>query len=65
MSACPDCLFFHSEVVMTRKLNNGWIKRWRRCNHDGCANKWHTYEIPRGAVDPGDADLREIQREAQ
>lgn len=63
MSCCPSCHFFDSTVTMTRKLNNGWIKRWRRCEHDNCATKWHTYEMPTASIetDASSDDLKEIK----
>jgi transcriptional regulator NrdR family protein len=65
MSACPSCLVFDSTVVMTRRLEGGWIKRWRRCDRAECRNKWRTFEMP---VDNADTDafdpdlLREVKR---
>lgn len=64
MSCCPTCHYFDSTVNMTRKLNNGWIKRWRRCDQLECGTRWHTYEMPVSQVQPDEnADLREIKRE--
>lgn len=63
MSCCTQCTYFGSTVTMTRKLNNGWIKRWRRCNQEECGHRWHTYEVPVEQLDPAeDLDLREFKR---
>lgn len=64
MSACPACDYFGSTVVMTRRLQGGWIKRWRRCNMPDCGHRWQTFEIPTTGVDTDrtSPDLLEIKR---
>ena len=61
MSACPSCHWFDSQVRMTRRLRNGWVRRHRRCMREECLHTWQTYEIPREHVTVGDdTDLREV-----
>lgn len=43
MSSCVSCGEFKSKVLETRKMNNGWLMRRRRCE---CGEVWWTYEIP-------------------
>lgn len=43
MSSCLQCGEWKSKVLETRKQNNGWLARRRRCE---CDNVWWTYEIP-------------------
>lgn len=44
---------------MTRKLENGWVKRYRQC---ACGVRWTTYEIPREQVEVAeDQQLRELE----
>ena len=63
MSACPECRYFGSQVRMTRRLRNGWVKRWRCCQRDDCSHKWVTFEIPAETLqtDAAPEDLREIK----
>lgn len=46
MSACPKCRIFGSECLQTRRLRNGWIKRWRHCMESECEHRWQTLEVP-------------------
>ena len=46
MSACPKCNVFNVEVETTRRLRNGWIKRYRHCLEEKCAYRYVTFEIP-------------------
>jgi transcriptional regulator NrdR family protein len=64
MSACPLCDYFDSSVIMTRKITNGWIKRWRTCQQEDCLHKWQTYEIPTTAIETEEDPelLKEIKR---
>lgn len=57
MSACPQCRVFDSKVRMTRRLRGGWVKRWRQCKDEACAEKWVTVEIP--------LDTLKVDREAE
>ena len=57
MSACPKCSVFNSEVSMTRRLRGGWVKRWRKCKDETCAQAWVTVEIP--------LDTLKVDREAE
>lgn len=43
MSTCTECGEWKSKVLETRKMNNGWLSRRRRCE---CGTVWWTYEIP-------------------
>lgn len=43
MSICTECGEWKSKVLETRKMDNGWLSRRRRCE---CGNIWWTYEIP-------------------
>jgi len=36
---------------MTRRLRGGWVRRYRVCQREECAEKWTTLEIPEGKVD--------------
>jgi transcriptional regulator NrdR family protein len=47
MSTCTECGEWGSKVLETRKQNNGWLSRRRRCK---CGNVWWTYEIPAADV---------------
>ena len=46
MSACPKCLTFNAGVTMTRKVANGWIKRYRHCRESDCGHRFITFELP-------------------
>ena len=62
MSACPNCRVFNVEVEMTRRLRNGWIKRYRNCLEAACGHKYITFEIPGDELElPDDPEaLKEI-----
>lgn len=65
MSACPQCVYFASKVIETRRLKNGWVRRSRRCLRADCGKRWVSYEMPAQAVDTQNFDaeaLREIER---
>lgn len=47
MSTCAKCSEWGSKVLETRKMDNGWLSRRRRCE---CGNVWWTYEIPANNV---------------
>lgn len=51
MSACPKCRVFNCEVKMTRKLRNGWVKRWRVCAQPACKTTFRTIEMPEEEID--------------
>jgi len=64
MSACPKCQVFSSSVQMTRRLRNGWVKRWRSCTEPACKTLFRTIEIPEGELDldPDAPGLMHVQR---
>ena len=64
MSACPKCRLFDCGATMTRKLRNGWVKRWRKCLTTGGGHTFNTYEVPEGELelDPGDPGLMHMPR---
>lgn len=53
MSACPACLKFDSRVLMTRRLRNGWVRRYRTCQQEACTHRWSTVEIPLETIEEG------------
>jgi len=57
-------MFFASEIRMTRRLRNGWVKRYRACLREECKHRWYTYEIPAARVaDTANPDgLKEIPK---
>lgn len=64
MSACPKCRTFHSEVRMTRRLRNGWVRRYRACLEADCGARYHTLEIPQDNIQ-SDVDregMKEIEK---
>lgn len=59
MSACPECRYFGAEVVETKKLHNGWVRRNRACS---CGHKWRTFEIPNCELEMSpNENLKEIK----
>lgn len=49
---------------MTRRLRNGWVKRWRKCLEPECKHTFQTYEVPERSLDldPDDPGLMHVQR---
>lgn len=64
MSTCPKCQGTNTGVIMTRKLRNGWVKRWRACLSPECKHMVRTIEIPEDELDldPSDPGMMHVQR---
>jgi transcriptional regulator NrdR family protein len=63
MSACPECAYFGSKVTMTRRLQGGWVKRWRRCLQEDCGHGWTTFELPSYGIEPPEDSAPEFLKE--
>lgn len=48
---------------MTRRLQGGWVKRWRRCLQEDCGVLWTTFELPSYGVEPPEDSAPEFLKE--